>query len=474
MELNMKKLKTLVFLVIFFLSVLSASAKEKYNEIFENSFHAEFAHYSVSQLLRYIVKAQQSIHEHKIADAQENLKKAYLLAEQSREFSPNSQAQNYIWVAKNQLSYENADKVIKDLFTIYYSLDTLENKYPVEESRKHVKKAENYLKNSNKEGAMQEFDLAERGLIDRDIDLPLSLIGEYIVSAQTFITLNEMKKADAELKQAEDQIRFIVIDLYSPLPQARKSLWEATKYFEAKETSAAKQEVKRARNFLEKAFLTADTKTSDEIRELLKEIDSLKNKIENTGETDKNIMESLWEKTKALAERGKEYVVLLSKKVSMMDPSLKDIIDAKLHISYAETYQLTDSDTHRAEIEINKADTYLKNAMSQEDETIKVRISSIEKKLMRLKSDLNKRDDSVRVSYDTIKKELNDIIYFLRSRAFIPVGQYFEDLQKYFSGIKPVDSSTALNSSSYSQYSSEYMLHRSKNMYSDMVKLFIQ
>ena len=63
--------------------------------------------------------------------------------------------------------------------------------------------------------------------------------------------------------------------------------------------------------------------------------------------------------------------------------------------------------------EISKADSYLKEAMKNVNETVKLRLSNLENELEQVKSDItsNKKDDTVENRYEDIKLELFDIIY---------------------------------------------------------------
>jgi hypothetical protein len=121
-------------------------------------------------------------------------------------------------------------------------------------------------------------------------------------------------------------------------------------------------------------------------------------------------MESLWERVKALAERDAEYAVLVVRKAEKVNPVQKDIIDAKMYVLYAESYHLTAGDTRKAQAEIDKAEAYLKNAMSQSDEATKSRLSEIEKELNGLRSELNEKNETVRGRYRHIEEELSRLI----------------------------------------------------------------
>ena len=82
-------------------------------------------------------------------------------------------------------------------------------------------------------------------------------------------------------------------------------------------------------------------------------------------------------------------------------------------MAYAESYYLTEGEKDKALEEISKADSYLKEAMKNVNETVKLRLSNLEKELEQVKSDVTsiKKDDAVKGRYEDIKFELADIIY---------------------------------------------------------------
>jgi hypothetical protein len=362
-------------------------------------------------VLRNIAEARSDIHDNKTADAEEVLKEARLRLEFIREASPTGRAKDYIWVAKKHLSYESDEKVMWDLIAADHSLNALGKMRFVEHARHYINQAMKFVENKNKKEAKTELELADKALVYSGLDLPLSMAEEYIISARGFLSQSQPGKADKALSNAEGQLQFIVADQYSLLPKARRSLWAAAEHYANRGYNTAKTNLEEASGYLKKETSSGETESKTEADKLLKDLDSVKHKMEKGGKGLREQIESLWERAKALAERDAEYTVLVAKKVGAVNQVKKNIIDAKMHVLYAESYQLTAGEPRKAGAEIDKAEAYLKNAMSHVNEADKVGLSSIDADIKVLKSELNKKGENVKKRYRDIEDKLYDLIY---------------------------------------------------------------
>ncbi len=412
----MKKLLTVLTLfTIVALPFLSSFSEARDEEIVsppEITFVGGDPLSSVSGVLRNIAEARGYIHDNKPADAGKALKEARLRLEFIREASPTARVKDYIWVAKKHLSYESTEKVMQDLIAANHSLNALGKTRFMEHARQYINKAITSLENKNKGETKVELELADKALAYPGLDLPLSIAQEDIASAQGFLDQSQPAKADGALNDAAGQLQFVVADLYSPLPGARRSLWASAEHYANGEYDAAKRDMKEAGSYLKKAISSGDAETKTEAGKLLKDLDSIKAKVERGEKGTKEHIESLLERAKALAERNTEYTALVARKVETVNQAKKDIINAKMHILYAEAYQLTTGEPRKAGAELDKAEAYLKNAISQVvDEATKSRLSVIDAEIKKLKSELNKKDENVKNRYRDIEDKLYDLIY---------------------------------------------------------------
>jgi hypothetical protein len=411
----MKKLLSVLTLftvvALPFISSFAEAADKKNTSPPQITFVGGYPLSSVSGVLRNIAEARGYIHDDKPADAGKALKEARLRLEFIREASPTARVRDYIWVAKKHLSYESSEKVMQDLMAADHSLNALGKTRFVEHARQYINKAMTSLENKNKEDTKVELELADKAIAYPGLDLPLSSAQEDIASAQSFLDQSLPAKADEALNDAEGRLQFVVADLYSPLPGARRSLWASAEHYANREYDAAKKDMKEAGSYLKKAVSSGDAETKTEAGKLLKDLDSIKARAEKREKGTKERIESLWERTKALAERDAEYTALVVRKAETVNQAKKDIINAKMHILYAEAYQLTTGERRKTGAELDKADSYLKNAMSQVDEATKSRLSAIDAEIKELKSELNKKDENIKNRYRDIEEKLDDLIY---------------------------------------------------------------
>ena len=363
---------------------------------------------AATKVLRHIVQARDYIHKKDLSSAVSELRQAHKLIDIIKASVPMVKVKDHIWVAKKHLSYENTEEVVPDIFPIYVSLDEIEDFIPVDKARAHIDKAKEHLKKGNKEGAQEELKLADEALIYTEIDLPLSSTEKHVNAAQDYLNKKDSEKADEALKAAEDGVRFISIYEYSPLTRAKRSLWKATKNYAAGEVDAARRELDKAKAYVQKVIEGSEGKMKTEAEKLLKEIETLRAKVEKGEEESGDLFKGLWERAKALTEFSAGHLVIIGE-----TPAVSDLIDAKLHVAYAESYYLTEGEKDKALEEVDKADSYLKEAMKNVNETVKLRLSNLENELEQVKSDItsNKKDDTVENRYEDIKLELFDIIY---------------------------------------------------------------
>ncbi len=123
-------------------------------------------------------------------------------------------------------------------------------------------------------------------------------------------------------------------------------------------------------------------------------------------------MKAAWEKGEALAERSSAY---LAAHISEEETTLKgenNLIEAKLHVAYAETYQVTTAQPVKAARELDKALTDLHKAAGSylAGSADQKKIHTIVNILQSLKANSQKSDADIQDQYETAKEELNDLI----------------------------------------------------------------
>ena len=129
--------------------------------------------------------------------------------------------------------------------------------------------------------------------------------------------------------------------------------------------------------YLKKALRSGDADIRKEAEKLSGALVLLRGEGEKIGNVGKRDVESLWERTKALAERDAEYADLVAKKVGTISRTKKNLMDAKLRLLYAETYHLSTGEKKKADTELRKVEGNLRDAMKHADESTRTQLVTL-------------------------------------------------------------------------------------------------
>jgi len=194
------------------------------------------------------------------------------------------------------------------------------------------------------------------------------------------------------------------------LPCPKKSLWQAVKDYAAGKYAAAGEALDKAAAYLKKATQSTDEKTREKAKKLSKDIDALRGKVKKGGKTTEAAISNLWERSKALSEREAERVSTGWQKLRSESKVKTDLIEAKLHIAYAGTYQFITDNANKAGAEIDKAEGYLNSAAENANSKVKTKIDAVEKKMDDLKKDLHSKKEAAKMRYEIVKGDLRQLI----------------------------------------------------------------
>ena len=365
---------------------------------------------AAAKVLRYIAKARGAIHDKDLEQAGKDLKKANKLIDIIKASLPTTKVKDHIWVAKKHLNYESTEDVKPDLVPIYAALDEIEDVVPVKQAKKHLDKAKESLDKGDKKTAKESLEAVDKALIYTEVDLPLASTEKHIIAAQGMLAQNKPDDANKELKAAEDGVLFISTVTEAPITLAKKSLWKATRDYAAGKYDAAGEELEKAGVYLKNATKSADKTTREEAGKLGDDIEALKAKVGKGGKATGTAITSLWERSRALSEREAERISTGRQKLRSGSKVKTDLIEAKLHLAYAETYQFITGNADKAGAEIDKAQDYLKSASENADSKVKAKINAVEKKLDKAKKELHNKKEATKIRYEMIKGDLRKFI----------------------------------------------------------------
>ena len=359
-----------------------------------------------------LARARADIRRKEYTRARHELAEAERLAHAIHQDLSTAVAKNLIGVARTHLEFEPPGRVVADLPPIYAALDAIDIYMPTDWARQHLDKARVYLENSDKTGAQRELKLADRSLMIMEVELPLLSVEKYIDKAQTYLAGKDARNADKSLSIAEQRAQAISMAVGSPLFQAKNNLWLAFKNYSASRTGETRKQLEQAHRNLEKAARSGNKREQQEAERLSREVAAFEGKL-NSRETGVDLaLKGIWGRSKALAERSAEYLAAGWDRAETTLGEDNDLIEAKLHVSYAETYQVTAGEPDKAAEELDKADSYLKKALHNPlaDDAAKNSMRGLDKDILALKANPERNDSRTQGSYESLGLRLSDLI----------------------------------------------------------------
>ena len=362
--------------------------------------------------LREIAQARSDIHHKNWSSAQLHLTESARLMEMIEDDLSTATTKNFIQIARKHLEYESAKQVLQELPSIYLSLDTISFYIPTDKTKLHIDKAADYLKNNHKMDAEKELLQADKSLVENEMRLPLLKMQIYLAKAQRYLATKNYSKANEALQTAESRGRVLYTGIRSPLHYAERNLWLAFRNFSTATQTETGTHLAQAKNYLNKVATVGSAKDKEEAGKLSSELDTLEKKLAGEGKVAESDLKTAWEKSKALVERSAAY---LSAGLSEEETPLgkdSNLIEARLHVMYAQTYHLTTAEPVKAIIELDAANSYLQKASEDTltDAEDRKRMHEISNVLMVLKKDDGLRDISVKERYYNVEEEIENII----------------------------------------------------------------
>ncbi|WP_353646509.1 YfdX family protein [Mesorhizobium sp. WSM2239] len=324
---------------------------------------------AAAQALRHITSARRHVEDRNFAAADQELGKALGLLDLVQSSLPSVAVKDQIRVARRHLEYESTEEVMPDLVPIYSSLERLVSDVAVEEARQHIDRAKANLEKNDKNGAMAEFLAAGETLVYKEVDLPLGATRRLVTEARQELQRKDILAVDAALKAAEDDVVYLSAVAHEPLAQAHQSLWQAAQKYAAGAFDAAKAELDTAIGDLDQLTQDADEETRRAAQAMLTKARSLRTDIEANVEDVPSRLDELWKRAKAVSERSAEYIAAGLQRAGTKSDLKADLIEAKLHLSYAEIARFTTHDVDQAAEELGLSLNYMDQAVDRVSKT---------------------------------------------------------------------------------------------------------
>ena len=370
--------------------------------------------------LRDISRARLAIHRTKPASARRDLAEAARLLVTVRDDLSTAPVKNFIQIARKHLVYEPAHQVLQDLPLIYSSLEMVSGYLPTHKAKLHIDRTKDCLERNDKQAADRELTRADDSLIITEVEFPLTLTQKYLENAQGYLAAGNAGRADQALQAAEKAGITLYTGMNSPpfpLFQAKSNIWLALRDYPAAKEAHAGPFLEKARINLEKAAAGVGGAGNAEAGKLSKEIAGLEKRLSGGGKVAEFELEGAWEKSAALAERDADYLAAGWAKEEAGRHREDNLIEAKLHLAYAESYQVTSAEPANAADELVSAEDYLKKALQSQalGADARRKITELAKKIEQVKLHTGKNDANVQESYHAIRTGLNRMIHHMET-----------------------------------------------------------
>lgn len=317
-------------------------------------------------ILRDLVQAEDDLSRRATAAATGQLEGALRLIDTLRDNLSTAPARNRIAIARLDLRHEPILTVQRELSRVDTALDEIADYFPVDKARRHVAAARALLERGDKMGAAAELRRAERSLEIVEVERPLAAARHQVTAARRDLTRGATRDAGKALRQAVKRVRAISAIVRSPLYLARQSLYRAHRSFLAGKLDEARAFVARARAYLAQASGSVTLWGKKEFATLSAEVQHLDQQLSKEGGTTESMFQSAWEKAAAFSERAAAYLDTHWDETETTLTAEDDLLNAKLYLAYAESYQVTAGNPAEAAKELELAATALTRAANND------------------------------------------------------------------------------------------------------------
>lgn len=361
--------------------------------------------------LRHITQARDDIRDGESASFGRELDKADTLLHFVEATLPTGIAKDRIQAARNHLESADMRGVRSDLAPAYKSLIQLARYMPVEDVGRHLDQATESLSASNGARASYELDAANAALNSSETELPLRAARRLLARAKSEMQAHDTQAAEAALNAAEDNVVFLTVAMHEPLAEAHLALWRAMRHYAAGSRDSTADEIGRAVRYLEYSAGGTDRKARRIVAALLDQVRSLEPVAGADAGNTALRLGDLWARTKALSARSAEYFTTESEAPAADRNFKASLIEAKLHLAFAEADGLLRSDSKASQIELDRAARYLENALTQAQSHPAAEIEAIRNDI----GDLNRRyvRDQLKDRYANLRQRLSGQIGML-------------------------------------------------------------
>ena len=356
-----------------------------------------------------IAEARKELKQGRTDEALRKVEEARTLARSLGTDLTTGVAREQIRIAREHAGYDPPQRVLKDLGAVYDSFKEIEVYIPVDKAHRHVDRAAEFLKAGRKDDAARELDFAERAL--PVFTLPMMPVDASLEKAQSAIGRKELDAADALLRKAESTLQAGIASRRSPIGQAQASIMRARFLFVNGDYPDARRALGQARAFLD-AAARGSAVTRTEASGLSQEVEALERRIEKEREKSESAFRAVGEEMAALAERAAADLAYHWDEAETTLRIDDVLLDARLHLSYAETFQLTSGEPLKAKRELDLAREFIGKAMKSllADSADRAALEWADREIVYLGEHVDQTGPGIEERYDALKSRINGLL----------------------------------------------------------------
>lgn len=168
-----------------------------------------------------------------------------------------------------------------------------------------------------------------------------------------------------------------------PLAMAHQKLEQAHSDYRKGNIDAALDDLEAASRWLQDPKISGNVKTRDEAAKLADEVENLRKSIKSPTDEHEGTIARIWHRASVLVKHEIQNLERGWKETSTTNKTLKHLLDAKLHLNYAEHELFVSHETKKSSRDLNKAIAYM-------DEAYKVAAPEVREKIASIRVDLQK------------------------------------------------------------------------------------
>ena len=215
----------------------------------------------------------------------------------------------------------------------------------------------------------------------------------------------------------------VTVESNHPLAMAHQELKQAHVDLNKGNIDAVQKDLDVASKWLQNSKISNNPKIRNEAAKLAHEIQILHKELIHPSDKHEGALARLWYRSTALVEHEVQRITKSWKYSSTANRTLKHLLDARLHFSYAEHELFRSHDVENANEELNKTVAYLDKASEVATPRVREKIATIKKDIQRLPtSPANTNDEqmiiqALKEASASIDKASNSVSLEIQARS---------------------------------------------------------